>query len=150
MGRRDSIPHFFIESTGDGSLIANTDTITIECDDRCITDCVSVIIVPERALAEPGYIKTMTAKADANAKHEFHALAQMAYYQYQDDELELGMLSSPCKICWRTTREKLEVGMLIYRDTGSVLHVLMHDSLNRKKMLEAANRYCTRWVRLDI
>jgi hypothetical protein len=46
--------------------------------------------------------------------------------------------------------EELLSGMIIYRDAKGEFHVLMHESLNRKKMLETANRYCTRWVRLDI
>lgn len=148
MGTR--FPNFFMHKAREEILTVNNDTITIESDDLRITDCQSIIIVPEIALTEPGYIRTLTVKADAHAKHEFHAMAQMAYFQYQDDELEITALTSPCRIVWQETTEELTVGMLIYRDFGGEFHVLIHDSLNAKKILEATNRYCTRWVRLDI
>lgn len=115
-----------------------------------ISGCSSVILVPEIALTEPGYIKTFTANPDAHSKHEFHAMAQMAYYQYQDEELEVVETDSEIAVVFREKIDQVPVGMVIYRDTDGEFHVLVHNSLNKKKMLEAANRYCTRWVRLDI
>jgi hypothetical protein len=44
----------------------------------------------------------------------------------------------------------LEDGMILYRDTSGSFKVLTHELQNKKKLLEAAYRYCTRWVRLDI
>ena len=126
------------------------ESITIAYDGVQVTDCESVILVPEIALKEPGYIKTMTAKAEAHSKHEFHAMAQMAYYQYQDDELDISIASAPMEVVRGDEREEIPSGMLIYRDHGGEFHVLIHNHLNRKKMLETTNRYCTRWVRLDI
>jgi hypothetical protein len=126
------------------------DTIQIIYDDVILEDCVSVIIVPEVATTEPGYIKTMTAGMAAHSKHEFHAMAQMAYYQYQDEELDVVTVRTPLRIESSTESEELSSGMVIYRDSSGVFHVLIHELLNRKKMLEATNRYCTRWVRLDI
>lgn len=124
--------------------------IQITCEDKLITDCVSVILVPEMAVSEPGYIKTITASADAHSKHEFHAMAQMAYYQFQDAELDIVTVSSPVRVTKGENVEELASGMVIYRDGSGEFHVLIHKLLNRKKMLETTNRYCTRWVRLDI
>lgn len=107
-------------------------------------------MVPEIAITEPGYIKTMTTNAEAHSKHEFFAMAQMAYYQYQDDELEVVCVRAPLQVVMSETVEEIISGMIIYRDGKGELHVLIHDHLNRKKMLETTNRYCTRWVRLDI
>lgn len=115
-----------------------------------VEDCVSVIIVPENALAEPGYVRTLTVSNEAHAKHEFFAMAQMAYYQYQDGELTIMEVKGPLKIRFGEELEDLDGGMLICRDGQGELHVLVHEGLNKKKMLETANRYCTRWVRLDI
>lgn len=126
------------------------ESIIIEYESERITDCESLILVPEVALEEPGYIKTMTSKGEGHSKHEFHAMAQMAYYQYQDDELDIVGIQEPCVITWDKTTESLESGMIIFRDNGGEFHVLIHELLNRKKMLETTNRYCTRWVRLDI
>ena len=58
--------------------VLQEDAIIISYDDVNITDCSSVIIVPERALHEAGFIKTLTTHANAHSKHEFHAMAQMA------------------------------------------------------------------------
>lgn len=127
-----------------------SDMITIQSATTLITDCESVILVPEIALQEAGYIQTLTVKDSGHAKHEYHALAQMAYFQHQDDELKIVEIDSPVKITWRTELIEVESGMIIYRDTGGSFHVLIHALQNRKKLLEAAYRYCTRWVRLDI
>jgi hypothetical protein len=115
-----------------------------------ITGCASVILVPEQALEEPGYIKTFTAQSGSHSKHEFQAMAQMAYYQYQDDELDLDAIDEEILVIFQETLEKVKPGMVIYRDNDGEFHVVIHNSLNKKKMLEATNRYCTRWVRLDI
>ena len=127
-----------------------SDTITIQSATTMISDCESVILVPEIALQEAGYIQTLTVKDSGHAKHEYHALAQMAYFQYQDDELEIVEINSPVKITWGTEVSEMESGMILYRETGGSFHVLIHALQNRKKLLEAAYRYCTRWVRLDI
>lgn len=128
----------------------DTETITLQFAGQTIRDCVSLIIVPEIAVAEPGYIKTLTIKAAAHAKHEFQAMAQMAYFQFQDDELEITPLQESLCITFRGETEYLAAGMALYRNTAGHFHALIHDGQNRKKILEAAHRFCTRWVRLDI
>ncbi len=124
--------------------------ITIQSPTTTITSCESVLIVPEIALQEAGYIKMFSVKDSAHAKHEYHALAQMAYFQFQDDELEIVEIDSPLTITCGSDVTELEAGMVLYRDSAGSFHVLIHPSLNRKKMLESVYRYCTRWVRLDI
>jgi hypothetical protein len=115
-----------------------------------VNDCQSVIVVPEIAIAEGGYIKTFTTKDGAHAKHEFHALSQMAYFQFQDDELAIDEIDSPLTIRCGAEYTQLSRGLVICRDLAGQLHVLVHRLQNRKKLLETAYRYCTRWVRLDI
>ena len=124
--------------------------ITLTCDGTSISGCSSVLIVPEIALQEPGYIKALTSGAAANAKHEFHALAQMAYFQYQDGEVNVDLLKGSCQILQENNHQTLESGLVIYRGGDGTIHIASHRDSNCKKLLEAANRYCTRWVRLDI
>jgi hypothetical protein len=126
------------------------DTIVLRFDDVTVTDCSSVIIIPERAVDEAGYIKTLTANAHAHSKHEFQAMAQMACYQFQDGELEVVAVNGIVTVKWGEEVEELNAGMVIYRDLKSNIYVLAHLGQNRKKLLEAAHRFCTRWVRLDI
>ena len=125
-------------------------SILITSNGDVIVDCVSIIIVPENALNEAGYIKMFTVKDAANAKHEYHAMAQMAYYQFQDEELEIQEVGSAITITCGEEKIELGDGMVICRDRDGEFHVLSHRVQNRKKFLEAAYRYCTRWVRLDI
>jgi hypothetical protein len=118
--------------------------------EKMIGSCSSAILVPEKALEEAGYIITMTDKNNASSKHEFHAMAQMAYFQYQDDELELQEITGPLKIESEERDECVNTGLVLYRDADGGFHAIVHDGLNKKKLLEAAYRFCTRWVRLDI
>lgn len=128
----------------------DAENIIITGDGIEVNDCLSAILVPDRALEEPGYIKTVTAGAVAHAKHEFHAMAQMAYYQYQDEELLPVVVDGVLLLSSPNVVEAIDRGMVIYRDQQGEFHVLIHRGLNVKKMLETTNRYCTRWVRLDI
>lgn len=125
-------------------------TILITSDEEVIADCVSIIIVPEKAILEPGYIKMFTVKDAANAKHEYHAMAQMAYYQFQDGELDISEVGSVLTVSCGEETIDLNSGMVICRDENGEFRVLIHVTQNRKKIIEAAYRYCTRWVRLDI
>lgn len=115
-----------------------------------IDDCETVIVVPEIAVGEAGYIKTYSRKASGSSKHEFHALAQMAYFQFQDEELEIIEVDTPLSIDDGTEATVLDGGMVICRDLEGGIRALVQVGQNRKKLLEAAYRYCTRWVRLDI
>ncbi len=126
------------------------ESIQITAAALAVTGCESVIVVPEIAIAEAGYIKTFTTKDGAHAKHEFHALSQMAYFQFQDDELAIVEIDAPMTISRGEEHTELPKGLVIYRDLAGQLHVLAHRSQNCKKLLETAYRYCTRWVRLDI
>ncbi|HSO09109.1 MAG TPA: hypothetical protein VLR45_03920 [Desulfoprunum sp.] len=126
------------------------ESITVEWGARIITDCSSIILVPEIAMTEPGYIRTMTLRASAHAKHEFHTMAQMAYYQFQDGELEITPLESSLRVSMRGDVEELVAGLALYRDTEGRFHALMHEGQDGKRLIEAAYRFCTRWIRLDI
>jgi hypothetical protein len=127
-----------------------TTKITIQSVTKTITDCESVIIVPEVAINEAGYIKTFTVKNNAHAKHEYHAMAQMAYFQFQDDELEVVEIDSLATIRYGDESFELDRGLILCRNTDGAFNVLIHVQQNKKKLFEAAYRYCTRWVRLDI
>ena len=44
----------------------------------------------------------------------------------------------------------LDCGICIYCDENGNFHILCSGDIGVKKLLEVANRFCTRWVRLDI
>lgn len=125
-------------------------SITLQFGEETITYCESIILVPAAAVSEHGYIRTISVNAGAHAKHEFHALAQMAYFQFQDDELEIEKLQGPLVVTLRGEEEMFAEGLALYRDLEGRFHVLMHEGQDARKLIEAAYRFCTRWVRLDI
>lgn len=124
--------------------------IAIYLDNEKLTECESVIIIPEKAIDEPGYITAHTTKDSAHAKHEYHAMAQMAYFQHQDDELEINEVDAPLRIVVQNESIVLESGMVLYRREDGSFHAVIHRLQSKKKLLETGYRYCTRWVRLDI
>jgi len=124
--------------------------ISIAYGDLLVPDCSCAIVVPEKAITEHGYIKTFSAAPGAQGKHEFQALAQTAYYLYQDDELDIVPIHDPVSLGQGAEDQSLDAGMLIFRDSGGSIKAVFHEGQPAKKLLEAAHRYCTRWVRLDI
>jgi hypothetical protein len=124
--------------------------ITVSGDEIAAIECVNVIIAPEAALHQAGYIKTLTAEEEANAKHKFFALAQMAFFQYEDDEIKAEIFSGPLAIRHDENEGRLEHGLVICQDEEGRLRLLAHKETNVAKLLEVTNRFCTRWVRLDI
>jgi len=124
-------------------------SIQLKWGEGSTAHCICVLIVPGKALEEAGYIRAVHRSGSSN-KHELHALAQTAYYQFQDDELELDRTAAPILIDIGGETESLEEAMVLMRiDSGEIRAVLSGD-LSARKLLESANRFCTRWVRLDI
>ena len=113
-------------------------------------ECSSVILVPEKALEEPGYILTFSEDNDAATKHQFHAMAQMAYYQYQDGEIDVQPVDGVIIVIKDSQTEELISGISLCRDDRGGFFVLSCGKVRAKKLLEAVYRFCTRWVRLDI
>ncbi len=109
-----------------------------------------VILVPSIALEEAGFIKTFSTQKGSHAKHEYHAMSQMAYYQYQDEELDITVTNEKMIIEHSGSSEELLEGVVIYRDVSGSIHVLSQEGQNVKKLIESAYRFCARWVRLDI
>jgi hypothetical protein len=124
-------------------------SINVSAADRHPAECTTIIIVPEAALSEPGHIRTIAAHQTGQSKHEFHALAQMAFIRFDDGELEAERLSGPIVIALADQTVRVDSGALIGRlPSGEIIVLSNADS--PRKYLEAANRYCTRWIRLDI
>jgi hypothetical protein len=126
------------------------DSITIRFEDGTVTECSSAIIIPERAMIEAGYIKTLTTNSKAHSKHEFHAIAQIALSRFQDGDLEVEAVYGPFSIQWKDEIETITAGVLVFLDSQGNFHLIDNSSQNVNKLLQLAHRFCTRWVRLDI
>jgi len=112
----------------------------------------AAVIVPEAALDQPDLIRTLTVAGIDAAKHSLHALCQIAVVE--EEEGSLDALSVP-------RDEALQVdnaGETIVMPCGSVLllgtdgsvRVACHEGLRRDRLVKAAHRFCTRFIRLDL
>jgi len=110
----------------------------------------AVIVVPEQALNEGGYIRAFSSEQSGQSKHLYQAMAQTAYFLEQDAELTVRQYLQPLSVRWGSEAILLDRGLAIVRTIDGGQEALVVGPVNRKKLLEAANRYCTRWVRLDI
>jgi hypothetical protein len=126
------------------------DAIMIRSEDDTMAECSSAIIIPERAIIEAGYIRTVTTNANANSKHEFHAMAQIALSQFQEGELDIEAVHGPLTVEWKNEAETISAGVVVFLDSQGNFRLIGHPDQNVKKLLEVAHRFCSRWVRLDI
>jgi hypothetical protein len=112
--------------------------------------CTVVILVPEKALAEHGFIRTLTVSQTSQSKHEFHALTQTALMLHEDHELIPISVPGAIQVSTADQTVTLGLGVLIGRlSTGEVV-VFSNTVQPTRKYLEAAHRFCTRWIRLDL
>lgn len=124
--------------------------IHISGTDHDPIECTAVIAVPEAALSEPGHIRTASVSPAGQSKHEFHAMSQMAFIQFDDGELEPRSYSAPLVVDMGGKHLQIDNGVVIGRLPAGGITVLSNVRQSVRSFLEAANRYCTRWIRLDI
>ena len=124
--------------------------ISLRAGDGAALKCRTIILVPDLALSEAGHIKMLSENTGPQTKHEFHALAQTALIRFQDKELTITTVTGPMRVEATQGTEYVDSGMAICRDTGGRLHVLAHSGSSNRKRLQTADRFCTRWIRLDL
>jgi hypothetical protein len=137
-------------SSKEGMNTFKKEAILIRFEDDTVTECRSAIIIPESAITEAGYIRAMTTNANAHSKHEFHAMAQIAFSQFQDGELDIETVHGPLMVESKNEVETIIAGLVVFLDSKGSFHLIAHSGQNAKKLLEVAHRFFTRWVRLDI
>ena len=112
--------------------------------------CKSVIVIPAKALGDATYIRSFTTVSPVHSKHEFHTLAQIALIEFDDGEIKPQKIVGKIALATREGIFDLESGMIICRLESEEFSIYMNTDQLPRKYLETANRYCTRWVRLDI
>jgi len=113
-------------------------------------ECLCAILVPKQAIDEPGLMKMMSADPGPNSKHEVFALAQTAFFSFDDEELNILDADGVIRVQQGDESHRIEEGMVIYRLMDGSIHAAAQANQPKRKLLDAANRYCTRWIRLDI
>jgi hypothetical protein len=110
----------------------------------------AVIMVPQKALTEAGFIRTVASNQSTQSKHEFHALAQTALMLFEDRELIPTSVDGVIEVTTDDQTLALDSGLLVGRLVTGDIVALSNADQSARKYLEAAHRFCTRWIRLDI
>ena len=124
--------------------------ILVELSSEEQISCRAVIVIPEIALVDATYIRSFSTASSVRSKHEFYTLAQIALIQFDDDEITPQKVTGELRITAGEEKFVLESGMLICRLESDGYLIFTNTDKSPRKYLETANRYCTRWVRLDI
>jgi hypothetical protein len=125
------------------------DLIQVRSAGKKHCDCLAVVLVPDITLSELGHVRTISVNTGTQAKHEFYALAQTAHMQFQDDELTLTPVGSPIEVTVGHETFPIAAGLVLCRRASGGIEAFVHSDQSHQKLLDAAHRYCTRWIRLD-
>ena len=136
----------------DGAMEDQRPSMEIRDGDSLLIKADTVILVPVDAPEYPGRLVGRVAGSEADAKHTFHALSQIALFDYEDKVMEVETVAQghPLRICHAGGDLELDQGLLIVRDMSGQIRILAHQSTMVYDLLKFAHRHCTRWIRLDI
>ena len=126
--------------------------IKIYADKKLLTEAETVLLSPWDAPEYPDKFMGKTVQSDANAKHAYHALSQIAFFDYEDNILNVQKIPSDAPIIVESAGGKSEIGkgLVIARHPKGEVLVFVHEDQDLQSLLRFAHRYCTRWIRLDV
>jgi len=126
--------------------------IIVQTGESVLAEADTILLVPHDAPTYPDRITGMVCGSEANAKHAYHALSQIALYDFEDRVLQVEEVAAGNPFTVRKDQRELALGngLLILRTVAGTVRVLAHSGLNPRPLLVFANRHCTRWIRLDL
>ena len=127
-----------------------SDVIRILSADQLVCECLAAIAVPEIALSVPDYIRTFSATAGSQSKHSLYALSQMMLIEFEDGGLQPRQFQSDLTVTDGASRVRVDDGIVVARNLDGRLEVLSNAVKPLRRFVEVTNRFCTRWIRLDI
>jgi len=127
-----------------------SDAIRILSADQLVCECSAAIAVPEMALSEAGYIRTFSATVGSQSKHALYALSQMMLMEFEDGELQPHQFQFDLTVTHGADSVRVDDGIVVARNLDGRLDVMSNAAKPLRKFIEVANRFCTRWIRLDI
>ena len=127
-----------------------SDAIHILSTDQLVCECLTAIAVPEIALSVPGHIRTFSATAGSQSKHSLYALSQMMLIEFEDGELQPREFQFDLTVTTGAILARVNDGIVAARNLDGRLEVLSNAAKPLRKFIEVTNRFCTRWIRLDI
>lgn len=129
-----------------------TSSLEIRNGDQVLSLAEIAIVIPVDSPSSPSKLAGFVAGSEATAKHAFHALSQIALYDFEDEILDIEAIPEGQLLVVKANEcdTPIDEGMIIVRDTEGKVHIFAHDNVDHYRLLKFAHRYCTRWVRLDI
>jgi len=126
--------------------------IRIQEGERLLAEADAVILVPQEAPEYPDRLSGLVSGSGANEKHTYHALSQIALYDFQDRVLQVEEVPEGATLTVRLEDREgtLEAGLLVLRTLDGQIRAVAHRGLNVRSLLVFAHRHCTRWIRLDL
>ncbi len=126
--------------------------LKVYAGDEMLAEVETLLFVPFDAPEYPDKFRGETLQSPANAKHAYHALSQIALYDFEDGILEVRTVpaDAPLSVKGDQTRGQVEKGLVITRSAEGKVMAFVHEGQDAKGLLKFAHRYCTRWIRLDI
>jgi len=126
--------------------------IVVQAGEDVLAEADTVLLVPHDAPTYPDRMTGMLCGSLAQSKHTYHALSQIALYDYEDRILPVEEVARGVPLTVRKDEGEhvLENGLVILRSQGGAVRVLAHSGLDPRRLLVFANRHCTRWIRLDL
>lgn len=135
---------------GHSKRFVMSDVIRILSTEQLVCECSAAIAVPERALADPGHIRTFSATAASQSKHTVYALSRMMLIEFEDGELQPRRFQFDLTVTDGADPVRVDDGIVVARNLDGRLAVMSNAAKPLRKFIEVANRFCTRWIRLDI
>ncbi len=133
-------------------MVPAESSMEIRKGDQVLSEAEIAILVPVDAPSSPSKLAGFVTGSDATAKHAFHALSQIALYDFEDEILSIEEVPEGQTLVVKNHEcdTPIDQGMVIVRDADGKVHIFAHDNVDHYRLLKFAHRHCTRWIRLDI
>lgn len=134
------------------STVNHSEPLRIYFKGEPLVEVDMLLMIPKDAPDYPDKVIAHVSGSPANAKHAYHAISQIALLDFEEELLteEEFPNGESLEVKQGDCFEELTEGIIIARDKSGKVRLFAHDTVDTMRLLRFANRYCTRWIRLDI
>ena len=111
----------------------------------------SAIGLPSGAEENTGKMILWTTDSAHQRKHTLFSLMQTVQIRYEDGDLDIETFpGGPFILSFGNESAEVERGLVVCTDEKGGIHLYAHEDVDIRSLIRAANKYCTRWIRLDV
>ncbi len=111
----------------------------------------SAIGLPSGAEENTGKMILWTTDSAHQRKHTLFSLMQTVQIRHEDKDLDIETFSGgPFILSFGEESTEVEHGVVVSTDESGAIHLYAHEDADIRSLIRAANKYCTRWIRLDV